>query len=148
VILQQFLRFPVTRPISLALIREDFPVNNNAPLSAISLNSNNNYSSIINNNNNNSSPPSNGSSTKYSPNVSPVLSSPKQQQQHLSQHHSSDKLSSLGIQRKSPLQFHSSGLPTSLPAGVASSSPNNQGESIISMHTKLRLPFVSWNTLL
>jgi len=140
VILQQFLRFPVTRPISLALIRENFPVNNNntlsssppsssSPYSELNINSNNIYSNIINNNNN-SSPKSNGSS-KYSPttSISPTSTSPKQS----SEKHSN---SSLGIHRKSPsLHFHPSGLSNaSLPVGTASaaaSSSPNQGESII-----------------
>ncbi|XP_035706748.1 zinc finger protein basonuclin-2 isoform X2 [Folsomia candida] len=49
IILQQFLRFPVTKPISLALIKEDFPmvnVNNNivqsSPPNSINISPNNN----------------------------------------------------------------------------------------------------------
>lgn len=44
IILQQFLRFPVTKSISLALIKEDFPM--------VSVNNN-----LLPNNNNNHSPP-------------------------------------------------------------------------------------------
>jgi hypothetical protein len=90
IILQQFLRFPITRPISLALIKEDFPsvvnVNNNV------LGTSHPLTNIINNNNTNINSSSTNGNKHGKTSVSPQQSiSPLHQLSSLGIHHSGSK---------------------------------------------------------